>query len=176
MRASLFLAGLAAASLFGAGAVGVGCSSSSSGSPAASDDASTMSDSPTTTPDTGTEDAPATPCTPVSDASAATIVTGSASWDCYESKCTTSLTACGADCECNNAILTALNCIAMDAGTTTACFGPVSMSSAPTTAAVLTCLLANAQCMNPGGDGGTGDGGTSEAGPTEAGADAGDGG
>src|ERR1700753_4341598 len=102
MRASLFLAALAAASLLGAGAVAVGCSSSSSGSPPASgDDASMTSDAPAS-PDTGTEDA-ATPCTPVSDASAATIVTGSASWDCYESKCSTSLTACGADCTCNNA-------------------------------------------------------------------------
>jgi hypothetical protein len=176
MRASLFLAGLAAASLLGAGAVAVGCSSSSSGSPPAGDDASTATDAPATTPDTGTEDAPATPCTPVSDASAATIVTGSPSWDCYESKCTTSLTACGADCECNNAILTALNCIAMDAGTTTACFGPVSSSAEPATTAVLTCLLANSTCMSATGDGGTGDGGTAEAGPTEAGADAGDGG
>jgi hypothetical protein len=176
MRASLFLAGLAAASLFGAGAVAVGCSSSSSPSPASGDDASTMTDAPTTTPDTGTEDAPATPCTAISDASAATLVTGEPTWPCYESKCTTSLTACAADCNCNNQVLTALNCIASDAGSATTCFMPVSAILTKPQSDVIACLVANSACMSAKADGGAGDGGPTEAGPTEAGADAGDGG
>ncbi len=133
MRASLYLIGFAAASLLGAGVAGVGCSSSSS-PPATTppEDASTPIDSGVTPPeDTGTAtDAPATPCTPISDASAATIVTGSPLWDCYEAKCGPSLTACAADCNCNNQVLEALNCVATDGGNSTTCFATVSTNSA----------------------------------------------
>ncbi len=177
MRASLYLIGFAAASIVGAGIVEIGCSSSSSPAPAGGGDDASTTDSATPPEDTGTPaaDTGTTPCTPLSDASAATIVTGSPSWDCYEAMCMPSLTACAADCKCNNDILTALNCVAMDAGSTTTCFGPVSSAGTPTDTAVLTCLLANSACMTAGGEGGT-DGGSPEAATSEAGADAGDGG
>jgi hypothetical protein len=180
MRASLFLAGLAATSLLGAGAIAVGCSSSSSGSPAASDDASTATDAPATTPDTGTEDAPATSCTPMYDASVATVATpdvpGMASFSCLQGKCGPSLTACAADCTCNNDLITALLCLAPpDGGTLTACFGPVLSSSNSADSAVLGCLQTNMSACTAGDGGTTGDA-SPDAGPTEAGADAGDGG
>jgi hypothetical protein len=176
MRASLYLIGFAAASLLGAGVAGIGCSSSSSPATTPPEDASTTTDSPTTTPpgDTGTGSDAAAPCVPL-DASAATIVTGSPLWDCYEAMCKTSLTACAAECGCNNDVLNALQCIAADAGTSTTCFATVSTNSANDTveSTMLQCLVTNAACMNAGmGDGGT-EGGTTTP---EAGPDAGDGG
>jgi hypothetical protein len=177
MRASLYLIGFAAASLLGAGVAGIGCSSSSSPATTPPEDASTTTDSPTTTPpeDTGTgTDAAAKPCVPL-DASAATIVTGSPLWDCYEAKCATSLTACAAECGCNDDVLNALQCIAADAGTSTTCFATVSTNSTSDTVemTMLNCLLMNNACMNAtAGDGGT-EGGTTTP---EAGPDAGDGG
>src|SRR5450755_1823192 len=112
MRASLYLIGFAAASVVGAGAVEIGCSSSSSTAPAGPGDASTA-DSPVTPDDTGTPDT-GTTCTPVSDASAATIVTHTSAWDCEEVQCATELKGCAADCECNNDVLTALQCLVPD--------------------------------------------------------------
>jgi hypothetical protein len=179
MRASLYLIGFAAASLLGAGVAGIGCSSSSS-PPATTppEDASTTPDSAVTPPeDTGT---PATDtgtaCTPLFDASAATIATpivpGEASWTCLETACASTLQPCAADCTCNNDILTALSCLAPpDGGMLATCFGPVLSSTNATDIAVLGCLQMNmGACM---GDGGA----PSEAGTTpEAGPDAGDGG
>ncbi len=180
MRASLYLIGFAAASLVGAGVAAVGCSSSSSGAPVTPvEDSSTPTDSGVTPPeDAGTPADTGTTCTPeFGDASAATIVApdvpGDPSWTCLESACSTSLTACGADCTCNNDILTALTCLAPpDGGALTTCFGPVLSSTNMPDITVLTCLMGQmAMCT---GDGGT----TTEAGATpEAGTgDAGDGG
>ncbi len=173
MRASLYLIGFAAASLVSAGVASIGCSSSSSGTTTTPpEDASTTPDTGVTPPeDSGTgSDAPATPCAPISDASAATIATGSPLWDCYEAMCGTSLKACAADCNCNNQVLEALNCVATDAGTGTTCFGTVAATTTDPQGTLTMCLVANAACMNAGmGDGGTEGGTTSEAGITDAG-------
>jgi hypothetical protein len=178
MRASLYLIGFAAASLVGSGVAAVGCSSSSSTPPATPvEDSSTPTDSAVTPPeDAGTPADTGTACTPMFDASAATIVTpivpGEASWTCLETACSTSLTACAADCTCNNDILSALSCLAPpDGGMLTTCFGPVLSSTDMNDIATLTCLMTNMGACT--GDGGT----TTEAGTTpEAGTDAGDGG
>jgi len=184
MRASLYLIGFAAASIVGAGVVEIGCSSSSSppantpAEDAAADaPAAPVGDTGTPTGDGGTP----TPCTPLSDASVATLVApevpGEASWTCLEGKCGPSLTACAADCTCNNDILTALNCLAPpDGGNVTTCFGPVISSTNPPDIAALACLSTNMTACTATGDGGT-DGGTPEGGSPEASTtDAGDGG
>jgi hypothetical protein len=177
MRASLYLIGFAAASILGAGAAEIGCSSSSSGgtTPTPPEDASTPVDTGTTPPeDSGTtppSDAGAGPCTPVTDASAATIVTGSPVWDCYESKCATSLTACAADCNCNNEVIESLLCTA-DGGNSTTCFGLVTGVTTPPQSDLTTCIVTNAVCQNAT----AGDGGTEAGTPSEAGVDGGDGG
>jgi len=176
MRASLYLIGFAAASLVGAGVAAVGCSSSSgTPAPVTPEDAMVPGDTSTPPPpgDTGTPEDTGTPCTAMfGDASAATIVTplvpGEASWTCLESACGPSLTACAADCTCNNDILGALSCLAPpDGGMLATCFGPVLSSSNATDIAVLGCLQMHmGACM---GDGGTTEGGTPDAGITDAG-------
>jgi hypothetical protein len=180
MRASLYLIGVAFAAVAGAGVAEVGCSSSSS--PAAAtppEDASSPGPEASTPPeDTGAPPAEAAgPCTPISDASAATIKTGSALWDCYEAKCGPSLTACAADCNCNNDVLKALNCVATDAGSGTTCFG-MYVTGGMLDTNVVQCLVSNAACMTAtAGDGGTEGGTSSEGGGAEAGpVDAGGGG
>jgi hypothetical protein len=175
MRASLYLFGFAAAAIVGAGVVEIGCSSSSSPPANNTPEDASMTDAPTAGDSGAPGDAAPTPCTPL-DASAATIATGSPLWDCYEAMCAPSLTACAADCQCNTDVLTSLQCIAADAGTSTSCFTPVSASTASTDMAVLTCLVANAACMSATGEGGTPEAGTPDGGTPEAGADAGDGG
>jgi len=174
MRASLYLIGFAAASIVGAGLVQTGCSSSSS-TPASTPptDASTPSDAPVVVEDAPSMMDAVTPCTPISDASVATIMTGSSSWNCLEAMCGPSLTACAADCTCNNDVLTALACTAADGGVDT-CFGPIISSSNPPDTAVLSCLSTNmAACGVAPADAGTDGSTTPEAGATP---DAGDGG
>jgi hypothetical protein len=65
---------------------------------------------------------------------------------CYSAACTSSLTACAANCDCNNAIWTAVTCTqgGMSAGT---CFAPAIASSNMLVGPVVTCLGNNAQCM-----------------------------
>lgn len=108
MRSSFYVVGIAAAAIAGAGIIGFGCSSSSS--PPANNNTPEDSGSPE-----------ASTCVPLADASVATS-TFSPIWTCLEQACSTSLIACAADCTCNNAVLTALDCVATDAGTQTACF------------------------------------------------------
>jgi hypothetical protein len=177
MRASLYLIGFAAASIVGAGAAEIGCSSSSGGSSSPED--SGTADTSTPPADTGTtEDAggdAATPCVTI-DASAATIVTGSPVWDCYESMCATALAACAADCLCNDAVLSALQCTATDGGNQQTCFaGLASLSGAmePAGTATLECLVGDASVPCQSATAPTGDGGTPDAAPAT---DAGDGG
>jgi hypothetical protein len=176
MRASLYLVGFAAVAVVGAGMTGVGCSSSSSGTTPA-EDAATGTDAPSSGSssgsgdDTGTGSETAAPCTPLDAGSAATLKTGSAVWDCYEAMCKTSLTACAADCACNNGVLAALQCVANDAGTGTSCFMMVTSVTTPPNSDLTTCLVQNAQCMNAGmggGEGGTDGSTTTEAGPVDA--------
>jgi len=179
MRASLYLIGFAAASIVGAGAAEIGCSSSSSGSPSSPEDAATPTADTGTTADTGssTEDAgtDAAPCVSV-DASAATIVTGSPSWNCYEQMCATSLAECAADCTCNDAVLGALECVAADGGSTTTCFAGLASAGASPGASMdtLNCLVGPASVCQTADGGPIGDGGTSP--DAAAPADAGDGG
>jgi hypothetical protein len=47
---------------------------------------------------------------------------GNPIWKCVRAMCQTELASCGADCECNNLILTALSC-ANEAGAVDECFG-----------------------------------------------------
>jgi hypothetical protein len=96
----------------------------------------------------------------------ATITSGPA-WTCLEMVCKTSLTACAADCECNNAVLTALECVVTAGGAgatpaqTAACFtsniGPLlSGPDAPIAGPLATCLMTMSQgCATQGMEGGT---------------------
>jgi hypothetical protein len=96
----------------------------------------------------------------------ATINSGPA-WTCLEMVCMTSLTACAADCECNNAVLTALECVITAGGAgatpaqTTACFtsnlGPLISGPKGSIAGPLaTCLMTMSQgCAAQGMEGGT---------------------
>jgi len=184
MRASLYLIGFAAASLVGAGVAQVGCSSSSGGSPAAPEDAmapegggsSSSGGSGSSSGSSGGMDS-GKACSPA-DASAETIVTGSPAWDCQQVQCKTELTACAADCQCNNDILAALQCLVPDSsvGAQSTCFGPVLSSSNPPDTMALTCLSAHQSMCNGGTDGappadGTapGDSGGTDGAPADAG-------
>jgi hypothetical protein len=179
MRASLYLVGFAAVAVVGAGMTGVGCSSSSSGT-TPGDDASMGTDGSGSSSgagssggdDTGTAaDAPAAPCVPTDAGSVATFDSGSAVWACYQAMCKTSLTACAADCACNNGVFKALQCVATDAGSATTCFGTVTAVTTSPNSDLTSCLVSNAACMTAtAGDGGpTTDGAPAEAGPVDAG-------
>jgi hypothetical protein len=163
----------ASAALLGGGAVAVACSSSSSspsdgGAADAEAGVDTGAVSDGTASDGGGDAAMAT-CE-ASTMSAATINSGPA-WTCLEMVCSASLTACAADCVCNNAVLTALECVVMNGGAsatpaqTTACFtsnvGPlISGPEASIVGPVATCLMTMAQgCATQGMEGGT-DGGS----------------
>ena len=132
MRASLYLVGFAAASLLGAGIFEIGCSSSSSPAAAGGNDAATDSG------DDAGDDGGGPPCTkaPVN---AATFDSGSSVWGCFQTNCTAALTACGTDCPCNDAVLTALQCES-DGGSAMACFTPIA-SVDTAGGAVITCLV-----------------------------------
>jgi hypothetical protein len=181
MRASLYLVGFAAASLMGAGLFEIGCSSSSSPAAPAADAATEA-----TTDDSG-DDSAAPMCTPVMAGTRADTIDGGSAWACTQSMCNTKvLTACSSDCSCNNAVLTALECIATDGGGAQACFTktiPSIMAGDPNTTPLITCLTnAGPPCAgivitDGGKDGSTDSGSTtdaSDAGPPPA--DASDGG
>jgi hypothetical protein len=111
-------------------------------------------------------------CTPMG--SSAATVNVSPTWTCFEGACSTELTACAADCVCNNAILTALSCVATT-GDQRGCFTTAATSGGGGALTVALCLAtasAPGAACGPPGDGGAGDGatdGASEA-ATEAGA------
>jgi hypothetical protein len=182
MRTSLYLIGFAAASIMGAGAVGFGCSSSSGGTTPPADsgtpEASTGEDGSTDSGGGGMDaEMEAASCTPAP----VNIATfdGGAVWSCTQAACASTmggLTACGADCTCNAAVFSALECVANDGGGTTACFTnaltPVISDMA--VLAFATCLQSApvTACASGGtkGDGGT-DGGTDSG--TDSGTDGG---
>jgi hypothetical protein len=134
-------------------------------------------DTNTTTMDSSTIDAPAessavdagkeaAACVPV-DASVETIAVGS-QWACFQSACSSQLTACAADCVCNLAIFGALNCSAAG-GSATTCFGSVLQSTGgnPAVGGALLCLSMNTSTCSAteggvegGTEGGAADGGT----------------
>ena len=173
MRASLYLVGFAVASMAGAGLVGMGCSSSSNNGTPAGTEAGTITDdgggtdAMTPVPDAGT-----TPCTaaPVN----VETLDGGAQWSCLQTACKASLTACAAECECNNAVLASLLCSA-DGGTPTACFTPLATGDM-LAQGVITCLamdtMSTGPCPQPGTGTGDGGGDAAKAGG-EAGADGG---
>jgi hypothetical protein len=76
-------------------------------------------------------------CTPLA-GSAATIAAGPL-WGCFQNACMTELGACAADCECNNATLTALGCVA-GGGNQMTCFTPLAGAGA-TGLQVIACLV-----------------------------------
>jgi hypothetical protein len=177
------------ASFLGAGAVAVACSSSSSSSSPAGDDAS--ADAPSSEDAGGAE---AAAC--VANSMSVATLDGGATWGCIQAACDSmGLSACAADCVCNNAILSALACVqTMGAANTMSCFTTALTAAESDTAVqgLLSCLEAkSASCGGPaidggeagttshdGGEAGTSEAGTSEgggeeAGPSEAGTEAG---
>jgi hypothetical protein len=162
MRSSFYVVGVAAAAIVGAGIIGFGCSSSSS----------PPTNNPPEDSGAGTD---AAACIPLADAS---VATGDFSpiWTCLEQACSTSLTACAANCECNNAVLTALNCVATDAGTQTACFTnaltPIALTVVPA-GQVGVCLpnmgaACGAMVVTDAGTDGSTDGGAKEDAASDA--------
>ncbi len=176
------------ASVVGAAAVAVACSSSSGGpSGTPGDDGGS---------DGASDDGGGMTCTPVSTLNAATIDAG-AGWGCLQTACSASLTACGADCLCNNAIINGLLCVE-DAGATSAAdqamaltkcltgtIGPIYGTNMAAMNAG-TCLsgMGKTACSPPstdGGEGGTtpsdaGDGGNTAADASDSGNTTSDGG
>jgi hypothetical protein len=165
----------AGAALLGAGAVAVACSSSSSnpsdgGTPEAGVDTGAESVDTGAPSDGGGDGDAAMATCEASTMNSATIMSGPA-WTCLEMVCKTSLTACAADCECNNAVLTALECVVTAGGSgatpaqTAACFtsnlGPlINGPQGSIVMPVATCLMTMSQgCAEQGMEGGT-DGGS----------------
>jgi hypothetical protein len=101
---------------------------------------------------------------------------GGALWSCFQQHCATydageSLTACAADCQCNNAVLSALACT-VDAGGPSApmsaqmsCFMTAAGNGGAMALAVIggCILINNGVCNAPPAEGGTGDGGSGDA-------------
>ncbi len=190
MRTSLYLIGFATASIVGAGAVGFGCSSSST-SPPAVDAGPAAETGPVEDGgeegggEDATADAPVT-CMPGAISNVETV-DGGPNWTCYQTMCNSALTACAADNCCNSGISAALVCAA-SAGTdqtkVTTCFttafttDPIATNTAGM--AVESCVVSMmAACpATTTGDAGpsdAGDGG-SDAAPDTGISDAGDGG
>jgi hypothetical protein len=178
MRASLYLIGFAAASIVGAGAAEIGCSSSSSGGTTPPVEDAAVTDAPATVVDSGGGGGDSSATCTASPIDTETFDSGSPAWACEQAMCTTSLTACAANCFCNAAITQALTCSEVDgsAGAINDCFTTALTSLTNTDPTdqqtVATCLVATTDTCNP-----TSEAGSKEAGPTEAGpADAGGGG
>lgn len=96
--------------------------------------------------DSAGADAGPPPCTPLG-ISVATLDAGPL-WGCYERLCSTSLSACAADCTCNNGILGALSCIA-GGGMQMNCFlsAATSLGGNSNAAALLGCLATGQSCL-----------------------------
>jgi len=174
MRTSLYLIGFASASIVSAGAVGFGCSSSSSPAQQGTPDSGTTETSTPT--ESGTEDAAsdasedvaAEACTPIVGSMPVNDLDASAFAACSMA-CQTSLTTCAGDCDCNNTILTALLCTngGMNALT---CFGTAAASTNMNVSAVVACLTNNpVACAAPATDGGDAATAPSEAGSGDTG-------
>jgi hypothetical protein len=116
-----------------AGAIQTGCSSSSSPAPASTPDGSTEAST-----EAGGEDAG---CTPIAPGTTVSAIDGGSTWACFQAKCGPALTECSADCVCNNAVLTALECQA-NGGGIAACFTPVASTDDAGTDAI-DCLVMN---------------------------------
>jgi hypothetical protein len=105
--------------------------------------------------------------------SVATVDAGSTVWSCLEGKCGTQLTACAADCPCNNGVAMALMCIqgmgGQDASAaimqtcfTSGSLGP--LASKMDVSMLFSCLLMNSPMCGgasfpDAGEGGAGEGG-----------------
>jgi hypothetical protein len=82
-------------------------------------------------------------CTPIG-ISAATIDAG-AFWGCFQQACSSQLDACAADCNCNNAIVTALACVATG-GSMFSCFSSAASTNANAQAVGICLLGASGTC------------------------------
>jgi hypothetical protein len=51
-------------------------------------------------------------------------------FECYQTACASEFSACAADCVCNGAIMTGLQCLLADAGSAQSCFYPPILRSA----------------------------------------------
>lgn len=173
MRVMRFLFG---ASLVGAGAVAIACSSSSGGpsggSEAGADTGSTSSGSSSSggsSTSSSSGMAEAAPCMPIT-ANPGTL-DGGALWACYQAACKSQLAACAGECVCNTAFDTALSAIQM-MGQSSATTELTTASGVSTIAGnVGTCLLmtqTSGACGAPVPEGGTegGEGGGSDAAKT----------
>jgi hypothetical protein len=135
--------GLAVASLLQADAFCFGCSSSTSATPTQDAASDAITSAETGAVEDATSEA-AVPCTPMGSVMVDQI--DAATFGCYSAKCTSSLTACAANCDCNNTIWTAVMCT--QSGTSAgSCFAPTIASSNPLVGPVVTCLGNNAECM-----------------------------
>lgn len=95
-------------------------------------------------------------------------------WACYQSMCTTALTACAADCACNAAIATALECTP-DAGAT-ACFTTAfgTIGAADPGMSTESCIVGMMAACSGGGMSDAGDSGGGDAGDAGTSSDASD--
>ena len=147
----------------GAGAVAVACSSSSSPPPVTGGNDSGGSE--TSTPP---EEA-AAPCVKITAADPATI-DGGADWACFETKCAAELTACAADCLCNNAFLTALQNIQTMGMSTATVQLTTATGSDDAGSSVGACLLSfESTCAPIVTDGGKGEAGDAPTGDAPSG-------
>jgi hypothetical protein len=158
MHTARYLIGFVAVSLASAGAIGLGCSSSSSSPPSTPGgyDAAGESSAPTEAgpaPEDAAEEA-------VTDASADVapcVLEGmmpvnkidAASFACYEAMCAPELAACAVDCQCNQNLTIVLNCqnaCMADGGDPllcqTLCSEPIiAMAQDDASTGILTCLI-----------------------------------
>lgn len=115
----------------------------------------------------GTDTGPA--CVPLGNI--ATVNAGPL-WACFQQSCAPSLTACAADCLCNNGIVGALTCVAAG-GMQTTCFfaAATALGNNPNAIVLLGCLATAQSClMTDAGNGGD----TGAGGPTRDSGSAGD--
>lgn len=106
------------------------------------------------------------PCVP-SGADVATIDAG-ALFRCYQTACATELSGCAADCVCNAAVMSGLQCLLADAGTGQSCFYPQILRNASnvpvrTAGTCMELVLTDGGCERSAGGQAEGSGGESGA-------------
>jgi hypothetical protein len=149
------------------------CTSTGNG-PAIDDDDAGVDKTPTATPEAGgnagrdERGGGADPACVPSQESVATVDAG-ALFGCYQTACASELSGCAADCVCNAAVTTGLECLLADAGTGHSCFYPPILRNASNVAvrSAGTCLervLMEGECeRSAGGQAEDGSGGESGA-------------
>jgi hypothetical protein len=79
---------------------------------------------------------------------------GLPNWPCFQSACPAESAACDNDCQCNNDVVAALQCVPTASAAT--CFSPLVSSSNPAETAFLMCLITNMAKCGASPDGGSG--------------------